>query len=98
MKDVSDVNILIDFGCILSMGHNLDLGTSELSKQYFEKALKIEPNNVKANYLFGMFLVSTRKYFYDSIPYLEKALKLGKEDARFSLGLVYLRQKKLKKE
>lgn len=97
LKNIKDVNTLIDCGYILSMGHNLDLGTSELSKQYFEKAIKIEPDNVKANYLLGMFLVSTRKYFYDSVPYLEKARKLGEKDAGYTLALIYIRKKEIEK-
>ena len=92
IKNINDINMLIDLGYILSMGHNLDLGTAELSKQYFEKAITLAPDNVKANYLFGMFLVSTRKYFNDSVPYLEKALKLGEKDAGYSLGLIYIRK------
>lgn len=92
INDINDIDTLIDLGYVLSMGHNLDLGTAELSKHYFEKALVIDPDNVRANYLLGMFLVSTRKYFYDSIPYLDKALKLGKQDAEYTLGLIYIRK------
>jgi len=89
---IKDIDLLIDFGYILSMGHNLDLGSSNLAKVYFDKAVSQEPDNVRANYLYGMFLVSTRKYFYDSIQYLEKALELGEEGARYTLGLIYMRK------
>ncbi|MEO0509423.1 MAG: hypothetical protein AAF065_06160 [Verrucomicrobiota bacterium] len=89
---IKDVSLLTDLAYILSMGHNLDMGTAELSKNFFEGALKREPNNRRANYLMGMFLVSTRKYQFDSVPYLEKALELGEKDAEFTLGLIAVNQ------
>jgi len=36
---IKDIDLLIDFGYILSMGHNLDLGSANLSKVYFDKAV-----------------------------------------------------------
>jgi hypothetical protein len=44
----------------------------------------------------GMFLASTHKYHWDSIPYLQKALELGAEDARYTLGLLFVQQGKMK--
>lgn len=76
-----------------SMGHNVDLeGAAEKSGAYYEKLLRITPESPIANYHYGMFLSGTRKYHFDSIPYLEKALKLGQEDARYTLGLLYYEQ------
>ncbi len=93
---IENVSLLTDLAYILSMGHNLDMGTAELSKSFFEVALKKEPDNRRANYLMGMFLTSTRNYHFDSVPYLEKALELGEEDARFTLGLIAVNQGKKK--
>ena len=73
-----------------SMGHNVDLkGSAEKSGIYYKKLLRLTPDSPIANYHYGMFLSGTRKHHFDSIPYLEKALKLGQEDARYTLGLLY---------
>jgi len=91
-KAITDDDLLTDLAYILSMGHNLNMGTGELSKEFFEEAIKRNQENRRANYLLGMFLVSTRKYHFESIQYLEKALELGEEDARFTLGLIAVNQ------
>lgn len=76
-----------------SMGHNVNLkGAAEKSKIYFELLLNIKPDDPVVNYQYGMFLLGTKKYHYDSIPFLEKALKLGYEGARYTLGLLYYQQ------
>jgi len=75
------------------LGHNLDFeGSSEKATDSFKKLLKIDPNNPQGNYLYGMFLSNTRKYHFDGVPYLEKALKLGVEDSRYTLGLLRVQQ------
>lgn len=94
ISNINDCAVLTDLGYILSMGYNLDLGSGDVVRQYFNKALSIGEDDLKTNYLYGMFLVSTAKYQLDSIPYLEKALQLGKEDARFTLGLLKIQQGK----
>ena len=94
-SNISDSKVLAKLGHISAKGHNLDLQSAPTAKLLFEKSLEIESEDVKTNYLMGMFLVSTRKYFYESIPYLEKALKLGQEDARFTLALIKVKQGKL---
>ncbi|MES9856905.1 MAG: hypothetical protein ABW166_09920 [Sedimenticola sp.] len=78
---------------IQSMAHNLNIkGAAIKAKRDFERVLLIAPNDIKANYLFGMFLSGTSKYHYDGIPYLEKALNGGKARAQFTLGLLYYQQ------
>jgi tetratricopeptide (TPR) repeat protein len=73
-----------------SMGHNVNIkGAAQKSHYYYEKLLEITPESPIANYHYGMFLAGTQPYHYDSIPYLEKALKLGQKDARYTLGLLY---------
>ncbi len=91
-SQLEDAPLLADLAYILSMGHNIHMGTADLSKRFFERSLEIDPESQKANYLMGMFLAGTRKYQFDSIPYLEKALELGEVDAQFTLGLLAVNQ------
>ncbi len=92
---LKDPSMLIRIGFFHSMGHNLDFsGSAEKAIKAFEKLLKLEPNNPRGNYLYGMFLSSTEAHYYDSIKYLEKALELGVTDAKYTLGLIYLRSGK----
>lgn len=88
------VTMLIDAAQVFSMGHNLNLGTDLKAKGLFSQALAIEPENrrgKRGNYLFGMFLVSTRAWHAESQLFLEKAYSLGEDDAAYSLGLLHLR-------
>lgn len=81
-----------------SMGHNLNLkGSDQKSKYYFEKLLSIDPNSQLGNYHYGMFLAGTNKYHFDSIQYLEKSLMLGNQDARYTLGLLYVQKGEMEK-
>jgi len=76
-----------------SMGHNLDLENSdEQAISYYQKLLKIDPDNPVNNYQYGMFLSGTKKYHFESIPFLEKALEFGQKDAGYTLGLLYFHQ------
>jgi tetratricopeptide (TPR) repeat protein len=89
---LKNTDLLINIAYIYAMAHNLDLGTATNAKTCYELALSIDPKNVKGNYLFGMFLISTKKYFFDSEAYLLKALELGELDAMYSLGLLELKK------
>jgi len=85
--------LLLRLGFVQSMAHNINInGAADKAKENYEKLLKISPNNIKGNYLFGMFLSGTRKYHFDSIPFLEKALALGETDSQYTLGLLYYEQ------
>ncbi len=81
---------LIDAAQIYAMAYNLDLGTGTKARETFILALKLQPDNSKANYLYGMFLISTNLYPLESEKYLQKAYSLGVEDALFSLGFLEL--------
>ena len=85
----TDVALLTDVAHLLAMGHNLDLGTAARAKSTFEQVLALAPDDRRANFLFGMYLVATQQFHFDSLPYLEKALALGAGDARFPLGILY---------
>ena len=87
-KTIEDAALLINLGHILGMGNNLDLPTGEQAKLFFERALSLEPNSKRANYLFGMFLIATDKFHMESLPYLQKAYSLGEKDAQYSVGLL----------
>ena len=72
------------------MGHNLDIpGAAEKAEQQFQALLQAEPDNRQGNYRLGVFLAETGR-LERSIPYLEKALALGVEEANYSLAMVYL--------
>ena len=87
-KTLNDAALLTNLGHILGMGNNLDLPTGEQAKVFFERALSLEPNSGRANYLFGMFLIATDKFHLESLPYLQKAYSLGEKDAQYSVGLL----------
>ncbi len=85
--------ILARSAFVNSMGHNLDFeNASKNAKLQYEKLLKLVPDSPLANYQYGMFLSGTSKYHFDGIPYLEKALSLGQDDARYTLGLLYFQK------
>jgi len=90
-KDDAEVEILLRAGFLNSMGHNLDIaGSAEKAINYFERLLKKEPDHVKGNYLYGIFLAATATKQKESVKYLEKAYQLGIVDAAYTLGLVHL--------
>ena len=88
LSAVRDQALLANIAQVFSMAHNLDLGTSQQAKSTFEQALALDPENRRTNYLFGMHLVSTRAYHFQSLPYLQKALALGERDAMYTIGLL----------
>jgi tetratricopeptide (TPR) repeat protein len=74
-----------------SIGHNLDIpGAADKAVQTYERVLELEPDNARANLSYGIFLAGTGTRQKDSLQYLNKALELGLEDARYTLGLVHL--------
>lgn len=89
VEKMDDVKQLTLLGYILSMGHNADLNTSVAAHRFFQRALTLDHDNVRANYLYGMFLVGTDKYHFDSLPYLQKALTLGEREAQFPIAMLY---------
>ena len=94
LSDKTDILVLTNVAYLLAMAHNIDLNTASSAKQVFELAVKTEPDNVRTNYLFGMFLISTKKYHFESEKYLQKAYELGEQDALYSLGLLKIQKGK----
>lgn len=86
---LEDATLLTNLGHILGMGHNLDLPTADQARLFFERALSLDQNSRRANYLYGMFLIATDRFHMDSLPYLQKAHALGEVDAQYSIGLLW---------
>jgi tetratricopeptide (TPR) repeat protein len=88
-----NAEFLLRSAFVQSMAHNINMkGSADKAKEDFVKLLKLDPDNIKGNYLYGMFLSGTQKYHFESIPYLEKAFSLGETDAQYTLGLLYFQQ------
>lgn len=79
------------------MGRNLDLGSSYTTKSltYAQRLLKINPNDPEANFWFG-FGLSEGGGQSEAIPYLNKAMQGGLQEAYLSAANNYiaLEQKK----
>jgi tetratricopeptide (TPR) repeat protein len=86
---MTDAKTVTTLAYILAMAHNVDLRTFAKSREFYQRALELDPDNVRANYLYGMLLISTERYHFDSLPYLQKALALGERDAQFSIAMLY---------
>ena len=88
-----DPEILLRSGFAHSMGHNLDFeGSDQKAINMFKQLLEKHPNHPRGNYYYGMFLASTATKQRESLPYLEKAVELGFNDAIYTLGLVNISQ------
>lgn len=86
----NDPELMLRYAFAQSMGHNLDFADSASEAiRAFETLLKADPDDRRANYRYGMFLSSTAQSI-QALPYLEKALEAGEEDARYTLGLLEL--------
>jgi predicted Zn-dependent protease len=89
----NDPELMLRYAFAQSMGHNLDFASSAREAiRAFEALLKADPDDRRANYRYGMFLASTAQSM-QAFPYLEKALKAGEEDARYTLGLLELQHR-----
>lgn len=69
------------------MARNLNLGTTYTLRAgtHMQKALKLRPDDMEANYLFGMMLSETGG-FKEGRKYLDKAVSLGSIDAEQSIA------------
>jgi hypothetical protein len=92
VAQMTDVEMLTTLGYLLAMGHNVDLHTAQKARECFERALTLQPENGRANWLYGFFLASTGKWHFDSLPYLQKALGLGERDAQFTIAMLYFQK------
>jgi Tfp pilus assembly protein PilF len=89
--DDARTELLLKAAFVDHIAHNLDIkSAAQKSIQNYERALKREPNNAQANLSYGIFLAGAGMPGEKTLPYLEKALKLGADDARYTLGLVHL--------
>jgi tetratricopeptide (TPR) repeat protein len=70
-----------------------DMGFPEASEKtdgLYQRLLKQTPDEPAANYLYGAFLAASDNSRAQSIPYLEKAAKLGVKKANYTLGVAYI--------
>ncbi len=69
------------------MARNLNLGTTYTLRAgtHMQKAVKLRPDDMEANYLFGMMLSETGA-FKEGRKYLDKAVSLGSIDAEQSIA------------
>ena len=69
------------------MARNLNLGTTYTLRAgtHMQKAVKLRPDDMEANYLFGMMLSETGA-FKEGRKYLDKAISLGSIDAEQSIA------------
>lgn len=85
-----NLQILLRSAIANRMGHNLDIpGSAEKAEQQFQALLQAAPGSPQGNYQFGIFLAATGR-LVQSVPYLEKSLAMGVEEANYSLGMAYL--------
>jgi tetratricopeptide (TPR) repeat protein len=88
-KDAS-ADLLLKAAFVDGLAHNLDIrGAAEKAAQNYDRVLTRTPDNPRANLNFGIFLAGVGKW-KESLPYLEKALKLGLDDAKYTLGVVHM--------
>jgi tetratricopeptide (TPR) repeat protein len=89
VAQMKDAETLTTLGYILAMGHNVELHTAQKARECFDRALTLDPESRRANWLYGSFLASTGIWHFDSLPYLQKALGLGERDAQFTIAMLY---------
>jgi predicted Zn-dependent protease len=87
----ANVEVLRREAFAFNLGCNLHLRNScDKTADSYQRLLAMTPDDPAANYLYGVFLGGTTSRQRDSIPYLDKALKLGVKQAEFTLATVYL--------
>jgi tetratricopeptide (TPR) repeat protein len=84
------IELLWRAGALSAMGHQLDLAEApKKAVDYFNKAVRVDPNHPEANYRFGVFLCGANDP-WPGINFLLKARALGVDAADYSLGMAYL--------
>lgn len=72
------------------IAHNLDIkGAAEQTVAYSTELIDLMPEDSSGYLFLGAFLAETGK-FKEAKPYLDKALEMGNENARWSIALLYL--------
>ena len=90
-KDKASFDILVRAFKASIMGRNLDLGSSYTTKslKYASQILKLNKNDAEANFWFG-FSLSEGGGQKEAIPYIDKAIKAGVQEAYLSTANTYL--------
>ena len=85
-----NAEVLLRAAEVNGIGHNLDIpGAGEKAMTDFTALLNRSPDDPRADYLYGKFLVSAGKP-REAIPLLEKAKATTALNADWTLGLAYL--------
>lgn len=85
-----ETGVLEAAASVNAIGTHLGIdGSEQRASAAFQALLHRDPDNARANYLYGKFLFEAGKP-HDAIPPLEKAQKLGLVYADYPLGLSYL--------
>lgn len=85
-----DRELLLRAGYLNSIGHNLEVpGSAAKANAIFKRLLAAAPADPRGNYIYGTFLAGVGKS-KDAIPYLEKALAGGVNDAAYAIGMAHL--------
>jgi tetratricopeptide (TPR) repeat protein len=87
----SNVDILWRLGLAYTYAYNLGIpGSPERANEIFQDLLFVNPDHPQGNLYYGAFLAGIAERVRESIPYLEKAARLGFDEALFMLGFVYV--------
>jgi tetratricopeptide (TPR) repeat protein len=87
----SNPEILWRLGLAYTFAYNMGIpGSPERANATFQDLLFVNPDHPTGNLYYGAFLAGISERVRESIPYLEKAAKLGFDEALFMLGFVYV--------
>jgi Tfp pilus assembly protein PilF len=88
----NNTELSLVYAWCLAMSHNVDIPNSDLeANKQFQDILTQDPDNARANFLYGIFLVNTPS-INKSIPFLKKAEEKGQKQANLTLAVAYLAQ------
>jgi predicted Zn-dependent protease len=86
-KPPIDNGLLLRAAFLNSLGHNLQVsGAADKANAMFQALIKATPTDLRANLMYGNFLGSAGKA-KEALPYLEKALSLGANEAAYSIAV-----------
>lgn len=89
LQSSPDRQLLSRAALLHRMGHNLDMPDSwKKAETLYQKLLAIAPDDLHANYQYGLFLAETGQSS-QSLPYLERATRANYPPAYFTLALAY---------
>lgn len=74
-----------------SLANDLDFpDAGRKANDIYQRLLQQTPDDPAANYLYGSLLASNDSLRAQSIPFLEKAVKLGVKKVNYTLGVAYI--------